>query len=250
MSAGYDQSCSTLSQEGRIYQIEYALKAVENASTVTGLVFEDGVILASEKIKLSKTQVSNSNPTIYSITKSIGMVICGYLPDGRNIVSRAQLESESYLKNYGVEISGKILSDRVASYIQLHTLYWFLRPFGSVVMISSLDKDGPHLYMIENNGNCFEYYASSHGKGRQYVKNDVEKNNFEIRKGNASDSIRKLLKILIKSYDGEKETEYDLSIISKHSKGRHTLLDKKSLAKLVEEIKQEVEIERRTEVDN
>lgn len=28
-----------------------------------------------------------------------------------------ELESESYLKNYGVEISGKILADRVASYI-------------------------------------------------------------------------------------------------------------------------------------
>ena len=49
MSAGYDTSCTTLSQEGRIYQIEYATKAIENSSTVLGIVFQDGVVLISEK---------------------------------------------------------------------------------------------------------------------------------------------------------------------------------------------------------
>ena len=29
MSSGYDTSCTTLSQEGRIYQIEYATKKID-----------------------------------------------------------------------------------------------------------------------------------------------------------------------------------------------------------------------------
>ena len=251
MSAGYDQSCITLSQEGKIYQIEYALKAVENACTVTGLVCSDGVILASEKIKQSKTIVPNTNPTIYNITKNIGISICGYLPDGRNIVARAQLEAKGYLENFGIDISGKILSDRLASYMQMHTLYWFYRPFGTVIMVASYEKkDGPHLYMIENNGNCFEYYSCSHGKGRQYVKNDVEKNDFALRKKDTKTAFKDLLKILVKSYEGEKETEYDISVISKDTNGKHTILDKRQLSELVEKTKNEVEEERRNEVDN
>jgi len=250
MSAGYDDSCGTLSEEGRIYQIEYALKAVENSCTVTGLVCTDGVLLASEKVKNSKTVVSNSNPTIYNITKNIGIAICGYLPDGRNIVQRAIYESKSYLENWGIEISGKILSERLASYIHQHTIYWFYRPFGAVVMISSFEKNQPHLYMVENNGNCFEYNSCSHGKGRQYIKNDVEKGNFAIRNKTCREAVSDLLKSLIKSYEGEKDTEYDLSIISSETGGRHILFNKNALNETVNKLKAEVEEERKNEIDN
>lgn len=154
MSSGYDLSCTTLSQEGRIYQIEYALKKIENSPTVLGIIFQDGVVLISEKIKESRAIVSGSNPTIYSISNHIGMAICGLLPDGRNIVSRAKLEASSYLKNYGIPISGQILAERLSIYVHAHTCHWSARPFGCAVMISSYDTDNKyHLYMLENNGN-------------------------------------------------------------------------------------------------
>ena len=118
MSSGYDTSCTTLSQEGRIYQIEYANKAIENSSTVLGIIFKDGVVLISEKIRQSKAIVSGSNHSVYSVAPHIGMAICGLLPDGRNIVSRAKLEASSYLKNYGIPISGQILAERLSIYVQ------------------------------------------------------------------------------------------------------------------------------------
>lgn len=51
---GYDLSTSIYSQEGKIVQLEYAAKAVQNAETVIGVVCSDGVILGSEKIRSSK----------------------------------------------------------------------------------------------------------------------------------------------------------------------------------------------------
>ena len=54
MSFGYDYSCTTLSQEGRIYQLEYAEKAVESAPSCMGVVCSDGVLLLSEKVRLYK----------------------------------------------------------------------------------------------------------------------------------------------------------------------------------------------------
>jgi 20S proteasome subunit alpha 7 len=250
MSLGYDNSCTTLSQEGRIYQLEYAEKAIENSSTVLAIVCKDGVILASEKIRASKTITSGSNKTIYSVAPHIGMAICGHLPDGRNLVSRAKGEAQSYLKNYGVEITGKILADRIAQYVQAHTLYWGYRPFGVAVMISSWDKDNtPHLYMVESNGNYFEYYSCSHGKGRQFVKTEVEKDDFALKKKPAVDALYDAIKILIRSYEGEKETEYDLSVISTETRGFHEILKKERAMEIVNNAKTEIEADRKMQVD-
>jgi 20S proteasome subunit alpha 7 len=251
MSFGYDYSCTTLSPEGRIYQIEFAEKAIENATTALGIVFQDGVLLASEKIKTNKTIVSGSNPTIYSVAPHIGMAICGHLPDGRNLLQRAKSESQNYLKTYGVEINGKILAERLALYVQSHTLYWSLRPFGACAMISSYDSDNQsHLYMVESNGNFFEYFSCSHGKGRQFVKTEVEKGNYALRNKKIQEGMYDVVKILIRSYEGEKETEYDLSVIL-NDNGRyfHQIVDKAFLADLVKRAKAEVEHERKMEVD-
>ena len=40
-----------------------------------------------------------------------------------------------------------------------------------------------------------------------------------------------------KSYEGEKETEYDASVISAETNGKHRLLDKKVMKDLVEKLK-------------
>ena len=240
MSAGYDTSCTTLSQEGRIYQIEYATKKIENSSTVLGIVFNDGVVIVSEKIKESRAIVSGSNPTIYSVAKHIGIGICGLLPDGRNIVSRAKLEASSYFKNYGVPISGQILAERLSIYVHAHTCHWGARPFGCCVFISSYDTDKKfHLYMLENNGNFFEYFACAEGKGRQIVKATMEKDNFEIRNCNINEGLKKVLKIIIKSYEGEKETEYDVGVISVGNNYQHDVIHKDFIQEEVKKLKEE-----------
>lgn len=245
MSSGYDTSCTTLSQEGRIYQIEYATKKIESSPTVLGIIFKDGVVLISEKIKESRAIVSGSNPTIYSISNHIGIAICGLLPDGRNIVSRAKLEASSYLKNYGIPISGQILAERLSIYVHAHTCHWGARPFGCCVMISSFDTDNKyHLFMLENNGNFFEYFACVNGKGRQIVKATIEKDNFKIRDCNINQGLKDVLKILIKSYEGEKETEYDIGIISQDNGNRHCLLNKDDVLSQAKILKEEINKEK------
>ncbi len=245
MSAGYDTDCTTLSQEGRIYQIEYANKKIENSETVLGIIFKDGVVLVSEKVKQSRAIVSGSNPTIYSVAPHIGIAICGLLPDGRNIVSRAKLEASSYLKNYGIPISGQILAERLSIYVHAHTCHWGARPFGCCIFISSYDTDKKyHLYMLENNGNFFEYYTTANGRGRQIVKATIEKDNFAIRDNLIQDGLKKVLKIIIKSYEGDKETEYDVGIISTGSNNKHTVIDNNFVSAEVQKLKEEIKNEK------
>ena len=215
------------------------------SSTVLGIIFNDGVVIVSEKIKESRAIVSGSNPTIYSIAKHIGIGICGLLPDGRNIVSRAKLEASSYFKNYGIPISGQILAERLSIYVHAHTCHWGARPFGCCVFISSYDTDKKfHLYMLENNGNFFEYFACAEGKGRQIVKATMEKDNFEIRNCNINEGLKKVLKIIIKSYEGEKETEYDVGVISVGNNYQHDVIHKDFVQEEVKKLKDEIKVEK------
>jgi 20S proteasome subunit alpha 7 len=162
-------------------------------------------------------------------------------PDGRNLVSRAKLEASSYLKTYGIPISGKILTERLSIYVHAHTCHWGARPFGCCVMISSFENGAYHLYMLETSGNFYEYYSCTHGKGRQYVKSAVEKDNFAIRNKSINEGIEDALRILLKSYEGERETEYDAGIISFETNGKHKLADKNVIKNLVQKIRSEAE---------
>ena len=56
--AGYDLSPTTFSPDGRIFQVEYATKAVENSGTVVGIRCADGVVLGVEKVCLLYTSPS------------------------------------------------------------------------------------------------------------------------------------------------------------------------------------------------
>jgi len=47
--AGYDYSTTTYSPQGKIYQIDYAEKALENSGTCIGIRCSDGIVFAVEK---------------------------------------------------------------------------------------------------------------------------------------------------------------------------------------------------------
>ena len=55
-----DLGCNTYSPEGRIFQIEYAAKAVENSGSLIGIKCVDGVVLGVEKLVLNKLLVEGS----------------------------------------------------------------------------------------------------------------------------------------------------------------------------------------------
>ena len=51
--AGYDYAPTIYSPDGRIFQIEYAQKAIEAGGTSIGVKCKDGVVLANEKLLYS-----------------------------------------------------------------------------------------------------------------------------------------------------------------------------------------------------
>jgi 20S proteasome subunit alpha 7 len=71
----YDLSASQFSPDGRVFQVEYAMKAAEISGTAIGLRGKDGCVLAVEKVITSKLHEPDSGRRIFTIENSIGMVI-------------------------------------------------------------------------------------------------------------------------------------------------------------------------------
>lgn len=75
VGVGYDLGSSTYSPAGRVFQVEYAEKAVKSHGTVIGICCSDGVVLGVEKIIQSKMLVPSSYRRIYSLSKHAGLVM-------------------------------------------------------------------------------------------------------------------------------------------------------------------------------
>jgi len=241
--SGHDISVTTFSPDGRIFQVEYASKAVESSETVIGVVCKDGVILGSEKVRITDLLVENTNPRNFTIDKKIGMAIGGRIPDGKNLVGRAREEAKGYRQNYGIDMSGTILTERLAQYVHTHTLYFSYRPFGANVLIASADPDGYKLFMVEPSGHYYGYFGCATGKGKQMAKGELDKQDFKSM--TCKDALVRVAKILHQCHEEfkDKKFELDLTWICKDSNDQHVHVPENLKREAEEKALQEIERE-------
>jgi len=81
IGTGYDLSASQFSPDGRVFQVEYAQKAIENSGTAVGLRGKDGVVFAMEKLVTSKLYEPGANRRLFGIDRHVGMAVGGLLAD-------------------------------------------------------------------------------------------------------------------------------------------------------------------------
>jgi 20S proteasome subunit alpha 7 len=212
IGTGYDLSSTTFSPDGRVFQVEYAGKAVENSGTVLGVKCVDGVVLAVEKMVISKMLVPGSTRRSHIVDANIALSICGLVSDGRVLVSRARKEAEQYKDFYGHDIPGAVLASRLADFVHLYTLHWQVRPFGCAVLLAVNNPgEDPQLYLIEPSGVSYRYYACAFGKGRQAAKTDLEKIN--LKTITCDQAVQELAKIIVAVHDDAKDKDYELEMI-------------------------------------
>ena len=61
IGSGYDVSCMTYSPDGKVFQVDYAMKAVENSSSAIAMKCKDGIVMGAEKLILSKMMEKKLN---------------------------------------------------------------------------------------------------------------------------------------------------------------------------------------------
>lgn len=224
--SGYDLSVCTYSPEGRVFQVEYAAKAVEKSGTAIGIRCVDGVVLGVEKIITSKmlVQGSTGNRRIQSVDVHAGVAMCGLAADARQIVNKAREEAANYRSFYGSPIPGNVLAERLAMDVHMHTLYWYLRPYGASVLVASYDDKGPQLYMIEPSGVYYRYHGVAIGKGKQGAKTELEKVDF--KSVTCRQAVKEIARIIYYLHDEVKDKPFELELtwVCDESGRKHTLV--------------------------
>ncbi|KAK1921398.1 nucleophile aminohydrolase [Papiliotrema laurentii] len=175
IGTGYDLSVSTYSPDGRLFQVEYANKAVEAAGVAVGLRCSDGVILGVERLLHSKLLVKGANKRIQSVDTHIGLATAGLLADGKHLAGRGRDEAYNFRDQYAAPVPVNVLADRISGYVQAYTCYGSVRPFGISSLLAGVDKTGPRLFCIEPSGVFYGYRATAVGKGKALAKTELEK---------------------------------------------------------------------------
>eukprot|EP01091_Cochliopodium_minus_P007255 TRINITY_DN17160_c0_g1_i1.p1 TRINITY_DN17160_c0_g1~~TRINITY_DN17160_c0_g1_i1.p1 ORF type:complete len:259 (+),score=83.44 TRINITY_DN17160_c0_g1_i1:203-979(+) len=227
IGTGYDLSSSTYSPDGRVFQVEYAQKAVDNSGTIVAIKVKDGIVFGVEKQVISPLLVEGSSSRIFTVGRRVGMAVAGVMADARSLVNRARKESSEYKSLYLDPIPTKVLNERVSNFVQFYTLFSHLRPFGCSALLGGYDeRDGAKLYMIEPSGVSWGYYGCAIGKNKSAAKTEIEK--LKLENLTCRQALLEVSKILHGVHDDikEKDFELELSWLCEESKWEHRKVPK------------------------
>lgn len=176
-SSGYDRHITIFSPEGRLYQVEYAFKAVK-AAGITSIAVrgKDSVCFVTQKRVPDKLIDPESVGHMYKVTDYIGMLVTGMIADARSIVQRARREAAEFRFKYGYEIPVDFLAKVLADQAQVYTQHAYMRPLGVVSMLIGVDEErGPQLFKVDPAGYFVGYKGTSAGVKEQEAVNFLEK---------------------------------------------------------------------------
>ncbi len=172
---GYDRAITVFSPDGRILQVEYARKTVNQGTTAVGVTYNDGVLLIAIKKVLDKLTVVESIEKISVIDEHVGATMAGLISDGRVLIDKARQIAQRHKITYDEPIDIVNLVKEICNFKQQHTQYGGIRPFGISLLIAGLDGS-PRLFVTEPSGIHFEYRATAIGERSQDVIKILEKN--------------------------------------------------------------------------
>ncbi|CAN8074771.1 unnamed protein product [Agarophyton chilense] len=181
-SAGYDRHITIFSPEGRLFQVEYAFKAVK-APGITSIAVrgKDSVCAVTQKKVPDKLIDPTSVTSAFQLSENHGCIATGVITDAKAMIQRTRSEAADFKFDYAYEIPVEYLARRVADENQVYTQHAYMRPLGVSMIIMGMDEEeGPSLFKCDPAGHYVGYRACAAGAKEQEALNFLQ-NKFKTK---------------------------------------------------------------------
>lgn len=161
----YDSRTTTFSPEGRLFQVEYAIQAIDNAGAAVGILSKDGVVIAAERKITSKLLAKpKTSEKLYMIDNHVAVAVAGLTADANVLIDYVRRVAATYKLEFQEPIPIELLVQRVCDVKQEYTQSGGQRPFGVSFLFSGYDRHyGFQLIRSDPSGNYGAWRATAIG---------------------------------------------------------------------------------------
>lgn len=122
---------------------------VKTGTTTVGIVFQGGVVLATERRATMGTLIASKKAKkVHSITDRIGMTIAGGVGDAQQLVRIINVECNLYQIRRGKEISVGAAATILSNYLNQNRF----SPYYVQLLVGGVDMNGPSIYSVDAAG--------------------------------------------------------------------------------------------------
>ncbi|KAI5181944.1 20S proteasome subunit alpha 3 [Nematocida sp. AWRm80] len=169
---------NTFSEEGRIHQVEYAIKSISSAGASIGVRFKNGVVLIGRSTDSAVLLVQDEK--IYRVNRNTHAIVGGLYADSNLLVNYARIKAQEHLYDYDQDMSPWLVGKTICKLKQQFTQGGGMRPFGVSFMLAGYDiKNEYRLFSTDPSGTLVEWSAYGFGEGEKTILTTLEGSSVE-----------------------------------------------------------------------
>ena len=198
MSGGQDKIMKVFAPDGRIYQIEYAFKAINSfGQTSIAIRGNDSVVVCTQKKVPDKLIVADSISNIFNISESIGASLVGNMNDAKVMLMQIRNIAAQFKFDNQYEIPIPVLAQRIGNELQKYSQRAGIRPFCCMITLVGNDEEfGPQVYKVDPSGAAIGYKALATGAKEQEALTQLER---AFKKNDGNWSSQQAIELAIKT---------------------------------------------------
>lgn len=171
----YDRASTVFSPDGRLFQVEYALQAIQMGGTAVAVTYDTGIVfVAFRNLPVSSLADSGSVEKSFAVDSGLGCVTAGLIADSRVLVEFLRVEAQRHRLTFGEPAPYTLLGHALGTLLQQFTQFGGTRPFAVSLLLGGFNGGAPGLVELDPSGATIGWKAYAIGRNRRAVADYLE----------------------------------------------------------------------------